>query len=391
MSVESWHNATKLLTSRIVIFLCRAKYEYFGLTKAIKAPYFVVGNHNTVFDAFLVSFGLKEAVRYVTSDLYFRNKLVAFLAKKGGCIPKAKFVSDVSVIKALVKCTKEEKAVGLFPEGYRNWDGFTDELLPGTAKLVKLLKVPVVVVTTQGGYLSMPRWGQHHRRGPMTLSYRLTLTTEAITQLPVAEIERILTRALAHDDNEAQRIRPIPYPGRKLAQRLELILYCCPHCGKFETMISENDIFRCSACDYRVKYDEYGFLNPIEPFPFYYDTPHQWREFCKKSMRSFINSSEHDIVLFSRKIELYRENGKRAKFKKTDSGTVRLYSDRFEFAGERAPYIFLFKNIKGLTLSKRNMIDFYDQHVKYRFDPCSETRSATMWEDAYRILSGDAD
>ena len=44
--------------------------------------------------------------------------------------------------------------IGVFPEGKRNWDGRTDQLLFATAKLVEHLKVPVVTALLQGAHLS---------------------------------------------------------------------------------------------------------------------------------------------------------------------------------------------------------------------------------------------
>lgn len=386
MSVEAWHTATKLLTSRIITAWYKVRYDYIGTEKKMKAPYLILGNHTTVLDAFFVSFGLKESIRYITSDQYFRNKYVAYLASRAGCIPKAKFVSDISVIRELIHCKNAGKSVGIFPEGYRNWDGFTDKLLSGTEKLVKLLNIPVVSVTSQGGYLSMPRWAKHRRKGPITLTYRLILTPEQIEKASVGQIRTILENEMAHDDNEMQRTHPIPYRGKRLAEELELILYCCPHCGAFETMVSDHDQLRCNSCGYTTAYNRFGFFTPVGDHPVYYDTPHKWREFCKQSIIRYLADAEKGSVLFCRDIDLYMESGTRTKFKKADSGTVCLYHDRFDFQGQQRDLRFPLGDLKGFTMSKRNMIDFYYQDVKYRFAPVCERTSSSLWENAYSAL-----
>ena len=39
--------------------------------------------------------------------------------------------------------------MSLYPEGGRNWDGATDRLVPATAKLIKLLRIPVYGIFTK--------------------------------------------------------------------------------------------------------------------------------------------------------------------------------------------------------------------------------------------------
>ena len=104
MSIERWQNFVKFILKNPFLHTFNLTYIYENIDKDIAGPFLVIGNHVTTFDPFFLRLGLKESVRYVTSDLYFRNPLLAYFAKKVGCIPKAKFVTDVSIVRNLLKC-----------------------------------------------------------------------------------------------------------------------------------------------------------------------------------------------------------------------------------------------------------------------------------------------
>lgn len=384
MSVAGWQNFAKFLLADIIVKRCRAEYYYKNMNADIQAPFLVIANHTTVYDPFLLSIGLKEAIYYVTSDLYFRSPILGFLAKKAGCIPKAKFISEIQIIKALIKCRDNNESIGIYPEGYRIWDGQTDHISPSIAKLIKLLKIPVVAVINKGGYLSMPRWAKFNRKGKMELHYSLILTRDEIADFSTQQIYEIITNALQHNDTAWQRNKSIVYLGKRPAESLELMLYCCPECHCFETMISHDDKFQCENCGYEVTYDEYGFFRSKKQI--YFDNACDWRKFCIQQLEKRLQLDDENIFS-KREIVLLRERKKGYSFKVYARGEMTFYRDSFVFYGDNNKIVFSFSEIKGLNVSKKNMIDFYYNGVKYRIDMQNETSSALFWEDGYKILS----
>ena len=74
-----------------------------------------------------------------------------WLLKLVGTIPKAKVIPDIETVNDIVQVVRRQKGIiGLFPEGAQSWNGSTLPLVPSTAKLLKLLKVPVVQVLIRG-------------------------------------------------------------------------------------------------------------------------------------------------------------------------------------------------------------------------------------------------
>ncbi len=383
MSVAGWQNFAKFLLAEIIVKRCRAEYYYNNMNADIKAPFLVIANHTTVYDPFLLSIGLKEAIHYVTSDLYFRSPIMGFLAKKAGCIPKAKFVSEIQIIKALIKCRDNNEPIGIYPEGYRIWDGQTDHIPFSTAKLIKLLKIPVVAAVNKGGYLSMPRWAKVDRKGKMELHYSLILTREETAKFSIQQIYEIITNALQHNDTTWQRENKIIYRGKRLAESLELMLYCCPECHSFEMMVSLEDKFYCKNCGYEVTYDKYGFFKSNKKI--YFDNVCDWRKFCIQQLEKKL--CKNDDPFSKRKIILFRERKKGYSFKTYACGEMTFYRDSFIFYGDNNRIVFSFSGISGLNVSKKNMIDFYYDGIKYRINLQNETSSALFWEDGYKILS----
>ena len=387
MSVERWQNFIKFMMRRLLLQKFNVTYIYENIEPDISAPYLVIGNHVTTYDPFFLSLGLKESVRFVTSDLYFRNPILAYFAKKVGCIPKAKFVTDVSIARTLLQCKNQDESVGIYPEGYRDWDGTTDQFAPSTAKLIKILKIPVVAVVTKGGYLTMPRWSSYRRKGKIFLQYKKILTEEQITDLTWEEIHQIITDALYHSDNEWNRKESLPYIGKRMAETLERMLYCCPNCGNFESLSSKDDRLKCNVCGYEVTYDEYGFFTASEDQTLYFDDPYAWKIYCEKTLKKYITDKKDTAILFERIVRLRREKNKGSLFRTFDKGRMMIYKDRMEFTGKRHTIIFALDRITGLNSTKKNMLDFYYENVKYRIDPQNLKVSGLLWENCYQILT----
>ena len=387
MSVDRWQNFVKFILRSPFLHIFNVTYIYENIDKYIAGPFLVIGNHVTTYDPFFLRLGLKESVRYVTSDLYFRNPLLAYFAKKVGCIPKAKFVTDVSIVRNLLQCKNQGESIGIYPEGYRNWDGTTDQFAPSTAKLIKILKIPVIAVITKGGYLSMPRWSSFRRKGKIYLHYKKILTKEQITDLTWEEIHQIITDALYHSDNEWNRKERLTYFEKRMSETLERMLYCCPNCGRFESLRSEGNRLKCNVCGYAVKYDAYGFFTASEDQTLYYDNPHDWKLYCEEALKAYIADQKEDAILLKRTVCLRREKNKGSVFRTFDKGIIEIYKDRMEFSGKKHRIVFYLDNITGLNSTKKNMIDFYYDAIKYRIDPQNLKVSGLLWENCYQILT----
>ena len=134
-------------------------------TLGMEPPYLVLSNHVTNWDPLYINCYVNEPICFVAAAPLFRNPLLKRVLDYTGAISKTKFKNDTSTVRSMLKAKKHRRVIGIFPEGNRTWDGRTEPLVYSTAKLVKLLDIPVVIVTIRGGYLSHPRWADKHRKG----------------------------------------------------------------------------------------------------------------------------------------------------------------------------------------------------------------------------------
>ncbi len=205
-----------------------------------RTPLVVVSNHVNFWDPFLISFALRRPVSFVAADGNFRSRPMRFLMTLAGQVPKAKGRTDMQSIRLLQDLVRGGRAIAVFPEGQRTWDGEPREILPGIEKLVKLLRAPVMAVQLQGAYRSLPRWSRRGRRGVLEIHFRLLSPDERSREG--------ITRAIRFSEDQWQARRQVRYVGPGRAEELETLLFHCHRCGSWDTLVSTGSTLSCSSC-----------------------------------------------------------------------------------------------------------------------------------------------
>lgn len=355
----------------------------------LRPPFLLLANHTNFWDPFLLSCYIPEPVHYVASDEYFRNPLLNFLLRLVGAIPKSKFISDQTAVMDILRVKRNGGVIGVFPEGKRNWDGRTDELLFATSKLVKHLKVPVVTALLQGAHLSFPRWARKPRRGRIIVQFENTLTSRDVEEMDAEAIHTVLSRSLAYSDYEFQRASQVLFKGKKLAERLELYLFTCPHCHALCAMESKGDTFFCRSCGCAVTYGQDGRLTPKGDAACF-ETPAEWadwqRAYLEEVLRTY--TGEEAAKPFFEDVDVtVRRGGRLIPLKKLSFGQMRLFHDRIEFTNLRRQRTgFQIGKISGLNVQYSNQFEFYYDRLLYRFSFRSQKTSAYKWVLAIRLL-----
>lgn len=330
----------KILRSTLGAFL-RLRYnvhsENFALLKQLKAPYLLLPNHMSFWDPFFLGTMVREPVYYVASDAHFRSPLLNFLLGLVGAIPKTKVMNDYETVHSILRVRKANGVVGIFPEGRRTWDGTTLPMYFSIAKLARLLKVPVVTVIFQGAFLSLPRWTKKRRAGTISVKFQLTCTAEEAARLSPDQIFVRISEDLDYNEYEYQRNARIRFKGKRRAEKIEQVLYACPHCRQFGSLFSRDEKLRCVRCGYTVTYDEMGLLHPVSPFPEYHSTVRAWNvwqsglllehliRFADPGV-AVLNDHEHEPIFRKGHIALY--TGYRSQpLKRHPPGVLELHTD----------------------------------------------------------------
>lgn len=234
--------------------------------KTIKPPFILVGNHSTLLDPFLTNYLVPHPIHWVASDGNMRNPIMRFLLiKLVGSIPKSKAISDLETVNWIVEFIRKRKGVvGFYPEGQSTWDGTSLPAFGSTAKLIKLLKSPVICAVSRGAYMTKPRWAYTRRKGEMEIEFSLLFTPQAVKAMSVEEIDAKLNAAISHNDPEWTRERGLRFVDSRRAECLELALFACPACGALQTMHSKNERISCSKCGFSAEYGEDGSFKLAE-------------------------------------------------------------------------------------------------------------------------------
>ena len=206
-----------------------------------EGPFFVVASHRSYLDPFFVAVAIPRFISFVTTDRAFSGRFVSWLLRRMGCIRRKRHRSDVRCARKIIRDIDECGVVGLFPEGERSWTGGVGELKPEVMRLLlRFPEVPVLPVRIQGSYRVWPRWRDRPWPG------RLTVTVEE----PLMPSEEESPEALAERLGRLIRPREDHPPGARApaCSGLERVLYRCPSCLSFRSLLRSDGGLACSSC-----------------------------------------------------------------------------------------------------------------------------------------------
>lgn len=387
-----WFN--RLIKWSFGLWLRRAyRVEAVGaeLFKDLRPPYVLVSNHLTTRDPFLLSVFVPEPVYWVASDGNMRTRIMRALLRLVGTIPKAKAIPDIETVNLIVEVIRKRRGVvGLFPEGQQSWDGRTLPLFPSTAKLIKLLKAPVVSVVIKGAYFALPRWTWLRRRGKVRIEFSRLFDTPELKRLSAQDIFARLSEALSHDEYAYQEKAQIPFASLRRAEHLELSLFICSHCGAIGSLRSFGNRFHCVACGATKRLDRFGYFRPLSDAEVEFRTIAEWDEWQSATLAELMREalrSGNRHPLFSDAGALLFRGRKMNPLRRIRTGTLVLYSDRIELAtllGERLA--FPIDKLEGVGVLRRNLFEFYIGRDLYQFRFPLRSISARKWLAAVEAI-----
>ena len=232
--------------------------------KGLKPPYIVLGNHNSFMDFCVTPLALFPNRANYVSELEGFEAYGEWPYRQIGCIGTRKFVDDLSLVKNIKKVISRKGILVLYPEARYANIGTNSKLPESVGKLIKMLRVPVVVINMRGNYLQSPIWNLKIRKEAI-LDSTITqvFTKEELAQTKVTEINKRIQEFLTYDEYKWQyeTKQAITYENR--AEGIELILYQCPVCKcEFQMASVKSDIY-CKQCGTTWNMTEYGKMIPL--------------------------------------------------------------------------------------------------------------------------------
>ena len=196
--------------------------------KGLKPPYLVLGTHHAFMDFYVTPLALFPHRANYVSELEGFEAYGEWLYRQVGCLGTRKFISDVDLVKNIQRVMKRKGILVLYPEARYANVGTSSELPTSVGKLIKLLKVPVVVINMQGNYLQSPIWNLAKRKGvKLNTTISQVLTPEQIQEMSVPDINNVVAENLQYDEYKYQADNHIRIFAFKSFKNLRIFFKCC--------------------------------------------------------------------------------------------------------------------------------------------------------------------
>ena len=229
----------------------------------LKPPYLMLSTHMHFIDFELAAMGTwpHRVNNVVNIDGYMGRP---WLLELIGSICTRKFTSDLHLVKSISRVLKKGDILSLYPEARYTLCGTTSFLPNSLGKLIRLNKMPVVVVKHRGNHLYAPCWNfRKKRKVPMRTTMELVLTPEQIRTMSVDQINKVIVDAFQYDDYQYQKDNNIRITEPYRAEGLHKVLYQCPNCGTEFQMDSQGSEIFCKHCCKRWLWEESGNLRAL--------------------------------------------------------------------------------------------------------------------------------
>lgn len=256
--------------AKMIICKPDLKKRGFKLTKTNmedieKGPYLMLVTHSSMVDFNIMAMSTDPyPVNNVMTLEGFRD-YTEILMRHLGVLGTRKFITDMHLVKNIKYCVEQLKSIFvLFPEARYSLDGCTSFLPDSLGKMVKVLRVPVVVVRIHGNFVTCPQWNKINKKTYVEAEMKQIITAEETKALTVDEINARIRENFQYDDFRWQVENQIKIDHPKRANGLHSLLYKCASCKTEGQMDSQGTKLWCDCCKKTWEMDEYGRLHAVE-------------------------------------------------------------------------------------------------------------------------------
>lgn len=345
-------------------------------------------NHSSFIDLKIASTILyPRPFNIVTTEDGFIGK--SWLMRHIGCIPTRKFVSDSLLVKNMIYCVKKlHSSILMYPEASYSFDGTCTPLPTSIGKCIKLLKIPVVTIITEGAFLRDPLYNNLQiRQTNVSCKMEYVLSKEDINKLSIEEINKIINEKFSFDNFRTQQEKNILITEPFRADHLERVIYKCPHCLKEGFMVGKGIYLTCKNCSSQYELTENGFLKGQNSEILHIPDLYKWERECVKKE---IENGEYHL---DEEVEIFIMKNYKCVYKIGDGN---LHHDINGFILKNDEFTFKQPSLASYSLysdfywyEKGDIIAIGDNNMEYYCFPknsylVAKTRLAT--EEIYKML-----
>jgi len=358
--------------------------------RTLKPPFLVIGNHVHTMDSLFISSASPVHIRWVAGAYLFKLfGLRPMLERWVGAISKQQGRSDLFTIRAIGDALKQGDIVGLFPEGTRTWDGEPVGFDQAIAKLVRMFKVPIVVMHLEGFYGLKPRWADKKRKGKVCLRVLPPIMPDHISGMSVAELYAKLLSDIGFSYRDWQEKNRVPYLSKRAAEGVEQVLYLCPECKQAGTITSKGTTITCTHCASSAKLDPYDKLHTTQG-THHFDDIAAWHAWEKQ----YIGLPESSSLAFPPDKGVLLQTGDEQKLIILEKRfTLQMERTGMRIKSNAGKDLFLaFENIQSMIINAKNTLELYHDNTLYRiriFKRGCILKYVEMYQAKRKSIEGD--
>lgn len=175
--------------------------------------FLLLPNHQSAMDPFLVQGFCPRPIHSMTKSTQFASPVHRWVMPRILGFPVRRYRIDPQAVRMVLRLLAEGRAVCIYPEGERTWDGSLQQFRHGTLRVMLHAGVPVVPCGVEGTWDFWPRWRRGPRlRTPIAVRFGEPLrfgpfATRRERDAAIPEAERILRERLLELSGES-RWRP---------------------------------------------------------------------------------------------------------------------------------------------------------------------------------------
>jgi len=139
----------------------------------------IASNHVSYLDPAVLAASFNRKIYFLTKKEVFKNNFISFLLKNMNTLPIDRGKVDMLAFKKAINILREEKVLGIFPEGTRSSNGELQELKLGTIKIAMKTGVPILPVGISGTHKIYPR----NIKFPILFRHKITVKYGALQYL----------------------------------------------------------------------------------------------------------------------------------------------------------------------------------------------------------------
>ncbi len=290
----------RLLMGLAKTIICRpdlkhrnAEINKHGMEPYEGKPYILLVTHSSMVDFNLMLMATHPYPVNNVMTLEGFNTYTEPLMRSLGVLGKRKYVADINLIKNIKYCLHELKTIFvLFPEARYSLDGCTSFLPETLGKLVKMMRVPVVMLKIHGNFVTCPQWNKINKKTKVVCDMYPLVTEEEAKGLSASVIQERITEHFKYDDFKWQLENKLVIDHPERAKGLHSLLYKCPSCKTENQTDSEGDTLFCRACGKRWRMNVYGQLEGCDGVAEFSHIP-DWSNWERECVREEIRNGSY--------------------------------------------------------------------------------------------------